>query len=117
MVATAHAIVSSTQCVRVRGRSLTLAIGADAFCSTRGQVFHTVFHTDQNVLVGAPTGSGKTGIAEVAVMRLLRAHPGMKAVYVAPLKALVRERMDDWGDKFVRQLGFKLQELTGGAAC
>jgi hypothetical protein len=24
------------------------------------QIFHTLYHTDQNVLLGAPTGSGKT---------------------------------------------------------
>lgn len=58
-------------------------------------VFHSVYHTDGNVLIGSPTGSGKTVTAELAVMRLLKAHPGMKAVYIAPLKALVRERMDD----------------------
>jgi activating signal cointegrator complex subunit 3 len=43
------------------------------------QVFHTVFHTDQNILVGSPTGSGKTVTAELAVLRLLRAHPGQHA--------------------------------------
>ena len=47
------------------------------------------------------------------MLRLLRAHPGKKAVYIAPLKALVRERMDDWGKKFVKKLGYKLEELTG----
>ena len=40
----------------------------------------------------------------------------MKAVYIAPLKALVRERLDDWGAKFVKQLGLSLQELTGDSA-
>ena len=80
------------------------------------QVFHTVFHTDQNILVGSPTGSGKTVTAELAVLRLLRAHPGMKAVYIAPLKALVRERLDDWTTKFVKRLGLSLQELTGDSA-
>ena len=80
------------------------------------QVFHTVFHTDQNILVGSPTGSGKTVTAELAVLRLLRAHPGMKAVYIAPLKALVRERLDDWTTKFVKRLGLSLQEITGDSA-
>ena len=37
-------------------------------------------------------------------------------MYIAPLKALVRERMDDWGAKFVKQLGCKLEELTGDVA-
>jgi activating signal cointegrator complex subunit 3 len=37
----------------------------------------------------------------------------MKAVYIAPLKALVRERMADWRAKFVEGLGLRMQELTG----
>ena len=82
----------------------------------RTQVFHSVFHTDGNILVGSPTGSGKTVTAELAVLRMLRCHPGMKAVYIAPLKALVRERMLDWGRKFVQGLGHSLQELTGDSA-
>ena len=80
------------------------------------QVFHSVYHTDGNILVGSPTGSGKTVTAELSVLRLLRSHPGMKAVYIAPLKALVRERMTDWGRKFVSMLGYSLQELTGDSA-
>ena len=80
------------------------------------QLFHAAFHTDANVLVGAPTGSGKTVAAELAALRLLAAHPGRKAVYIAPLKALVRERMADWKAKFVRKLGLSLQELTGDSA-
>jgi activating signal cointegrator complex subunit 3 len=36
------------------------------------QIFHTLYHTDQNVLLGAPTGSGKTVAAELAVLRLMR---------------------------------------------
>jgi len=68
---------------------------------------------DANILLGC---SGKTVRAELAVLRLLRAHPGKKAVYIAPLKALVRERMDDWGEKFVKKLGYKLEELSGDVA-
>lgn len=37
----------------------------------------------------------------------------MKVIYIAPLKALVRERMKDWQEKFVAKLGKKLVELTG----
>ena len=51
------------------------------------QAFHTLFHTDENVLLGAPTGSGKTISAELAMLRVFRAHPGMKVIYIAPLKA------------------------------
>ena len=54
-----------------------------------------MYHTDNNVLMGAPTGSGKTVIAELAILRAFREHPGRSVVYVAPLKSLVRERVDD----------------------
>ena len=59
------------------------------------QLFHTLYHTDRNVLLGAPTGSGKTLVAELTLMRLVRTQPGAKAVYIAPLKvrpARVRHR-------------------------
>lgn len=36
------------------------------------QVFHTLYNTDFNVLVGAPTGSGKTIIAELAMLRVFK---------------------------------------------
>ncbi len=59
-------------------------------------------HTDYNVLVGAPTGSGKTNVAEIAMFRLFNQHPDQKVIYIAPLKALARERMDDWTERFGR---------------
>lgn len=34
-------------------------------------------------------------------------------VYIAPLKALVRERMEDWKIRFEKQLRRKVVELTG----
>jgi activating signal cointegrator complex subunit 3 len=42
------------------------------------QIFHTLYHSDQNVLLGAPTGSGKTVAAELAVLRLMRETPHLK---------------------------------------
>lgn len=57
-------------------------------------MFHAVYHTDRHILLGAPTGSGKTAVAELSILRLISAHPGMKCVYIAPLKALARERIE-----------------------
>lgn len=77
------------------------------------QAFHTLMYRDCNVLLGAPTGSGKTITAELAMFRLWNTQPQLKVVYVGPLKALVRERMADWERKFVRGLGKRMVELTG----
>lgn len=78
------------------------------------QMFHTLYHTDRNVLVGAPTGSGKTITAELAILRQHRQNPRAKTVYVAPLRALARERLQDWQERLAGPpLNLKIVELTG----
>ncbi|KAF3438089.1 hypothetical protein FNV43_RR20845 [Rhamnella rubrinervis] len=77
------------------------------------QAFHVLYHTDNNVLLGAPTGSGKTISAELAMLHLFNTQPDMKVIYIAPLKAIVRERMNDWKRGLVTQLGKKMVEMTG----
>jgi activating signal cointegrator complex subunit 3 len=77
------------------------------------QLFHCLYHTNNNTLLGSPTGSGKTVAAEIAMFRVFNKYPGMKCVYIAPLKALVRERIQDWKIRFEERLGKKVVELTG----
>lgn len=50
------------------------------------QAFHALYHTDLNVLLGAPTGSGKTISAELTMLRVFRETSHLKIVYIAPLK-------------------------------
>lgn len=49
------------------------------------------------------------------MLRVFKEHPGGKCVYIAPLKALVKERMQDWSKK-LKTLGKKLVEMTGDIA-
>ena len=77
------------------------------------QIFHTLYHTSENVLLGSPTGSGKTIAAELAMWWAFRENPGSKVVYIAPMKALVRERVQDWRKRLTQPMGLKLVELTG----
>ena len=77
------------------------------------QLFHCMYHTSANVLLGSPTGSGKTIAAELAMWWAFREKPGSKIVYIAPMKALVRERVKDWSKRLTQQMGLKLVELTG----
>lgn len=51
-------------------------------------------------------------MAELAIFRLFLKRPDAKAIYVAPLKALARERLNDWQRKF-GPLGYNVEELTG----
>lgn len=88
--------------------------GFSHFNPVQTQIYHTMFHTDNNALIGAPTGSGKTVAAELAILRLLEEYPeNAKAVYIGPLKALVKERLKDWKNKFQKKLNCEVVELTG----
>lgn len=75
--------------------------------------FHTLYNTNENVFVGSPTGSGKTVVAELAMWHAFRDFPGSKIVYIAPMKALVRERVDDWRKRVTPVTGDRVVELTG----
>lgn len=75
--------------------------------------FHSLYNTNSSIFVGSPTGSGKTVVAELAIWHAFRDFPGSKVVYIAPMKALVRERVDDWRDRICRNTKYKLVELTG----
>ena len=82
------------------------------FNAIQTQAFHTLYHQNCNVLLGLD-GSGKTISAELAMMKVFRDAPAEKIVYIALLKALVRERIEDWRKHLCPKLGKRLVELTG----
>ncbi|CAK9183443.1 unnamed protein product [Ilex paraguariensis] len=88
------------------------------FNPVQTQVFTVLYNTDDNVLVAAPTGSGKTICAEFAILRNHQKGPEsfMRAVYIAPIEALAKERYNDWKRKFGEGLGMRVVELTGEMA-
>jgi ATP-dependent RNA helicase HelY len=57
---------------------------------------------DASVLVAAPTGSGKTLIAEYAIARARSL--GLRAFYTTPIKALSNQKYSE----FVAKFGYKL---------
>ncbi|KAL7610342.1 hypothetical protein Lser_V15G09871 [Lactuca serriola] len=88
------------------------------FNPVQTQVFTVLYNTDDNVLVAAPTGSGKTICAEFAVLRNHQkvSEGVMRAVYIAPVEALAKERYNEWKKKFGDGLGLRVCELTGETA-
>ncbi|CAH9136752.1 unnamed protein product [Cuscuta epithymum] len=88
------------------------------FNPVQTQVFTVLYNSDDNVLVAAPTGSGKTICAEFAVLRNHQngSDSTMRAVYIAPIEALAKERYSDWKKKFGEGLGMRVVELTGETA-
>lgn len=54
-------------------------------------MFNAVYNSDDNVFVGAPTGSGKTICAEFAILRMLLHNVEGRCVYITPMEALAEQ--------------------------
>ena len=102
-------------------------IGQTAFKNTKSLnriqsvVFDAAYRTNENLLVCAPTGAGKTNVAMMCIVQTIRQHMGeggvirrdnFKIVYVAPMKALAAEMAANFG-KRLEPLGIIVKELTG----
>ena len=77
------------------------------------QVFNSLYTTDDNVFVGAPTGSGKTICGEFALLRTFSQNEAARCVYLAPKKELAEEIFLAWKETFHKKLGKPVVLLTG----
>ncbi|MFB6354807.1 MAG: DEAD/DEAH box helicase [Halobacteriales archaeon] len=68
-----------------------------------------LLETDENVVASAPTASGKTALAELAIVKTLR--EGGTALFIAPLRALTNEKEREWS-RF-EDLGHSVYVVTG----
>eukprot|EP01038_Epipyxis_sp_PR26KG_P008839 gene8839-11930_t len=75
----------------------------------------------ENILLCAPTGSGKTNVALLCMLNLLGTYrksdgrydlDSFKIVYIAPMKALVQECVQSFG-KRLAPYGVQVRELSG----
>lgn len=84
------------------------------FNAVQSRCFDTAYYTHDNLVLSAPTGSGKTAVLELAICKLVAESDieQCKIVYVAPTKSLCSERQRDWQLKF-ENLGLQCAELTG----
>ena len=103
----------------------------DTFNMFQSEMANHLCHSNDNIVVSAPTGAGKTTVFEMAIARfimsdlnsnrepqriqgrqLLSKH--RKIVYIAPSKALCEERYDDWLQRFTSlNIGIVLALITG----
>lgn len=70
-------------------------------------VFERAYHSNDNLLICAPTGAGKTNVAMLTIINAIRSHTDQgvihrdqfKIVYVAPMKALAAEMVENFGKR------------------
>ncbi len=70
-------------------------------------VFRTAYNSNENMLICAPTGAGKTNVAMLTILRAIEQHiedgvirrDKFKIVYVAPMKALAAEMVANFGNR------------------
>ncbi|KAJ1887532.1 ATP-dependent DNA helicase MER3, partial [Coemansia sp. S17] len=80
--------------------------------------FADLFDSDDNLVISAPTASGKTALMEIAICRLFRdvaSRGDKKALYLAPLKSLCTEKAVEWTSRYIR-CELQCTEIVGGDA-
>lgn len=85
----------------------------ELFPSQRGSLPQVLNHESKGVVVSIPTSSGKTRIAEIAIIDVLTQHPEKKILYIAPYRSLAFEIENSFG----RTLGIaniNVTHLYGG---
>lgn len=95
--------------------------GVTKFNRLQSWVFNCAYNTDNNMLVCAPTGAGKTNVALLTILHEIKKimeelgvirREEMKIIYVAPMKALAQEIVAKFTERLGR-LGLIVRELTG----
>ncbi len=85
------------------------AFGFDEFNRMQREAAPAILERDENVVAAAPTASGKTALAELAICRALER--GGTALFIAPLRALTNEKESEW-ERF-ESLGYSVYVVTG----
>ncbi|KDO30202.1 hypothetical protein SPRG_04992 [Saprolegnia parasitica CBS 223.65] len=89
----------------------------------QSKMYSAAFESGENLLLCAPTGAGKTNVAMLTIMhevsKARNPETGVidlnsfKIVYVAPMKALVQEVVDNLTQRLTAAYGIEVRELSG----
>lgn len=81
------------------------AFNFDYFNKMQSESFENIYKNNQNCVISAPTGSGKTVLFELSILNLINKFhmkiENIKVLYIAPTKALCFEIQRQWNKKFL----------------
>jgi len=78
-------------------------LNIDYFNDMQSIIAGDIYESNVNMVVSAPTGSGKTIVMELAILRAASkaVNPNdVKIIYVAPNKALCQQKVAEWTASF-----------------
>ena len=87
----------------------------------QSRLYEVAMETDQNLLLCAPTGAGKTNVALLTILREIYKHINMdgtintdafKCIYIAPMRSLVQEMVANFSKVCDHHLNFIYFSLT-----
>lgn len=87
----------------------------------QSRLWKSALESDENLLLCAPTGAGKTNVALLTMMREIGKHinddgtinvDDFKIIYIAPMRSLVQEMVGNFG-KRLASYNITVSELTG----
>ena len=76
------------------------------FNEMQSECFSDLVNSDRNMVISAPTGSGKSALFELAILRVLRVVKSNRKgiLYLAPSKAIVGEKKMKWDKCFGKKV-------------
>lgn len=75
------------------------------FNKFQSQVFQSLYNSNENILISATKGSGKTVLAELALLNYWRQNKG-RALFISPYQEKIDYLLEDWSER--------LGSLAGG---
>eukprot|EP00052_Salpingoeca_macrocollata_P008148 m.64806 g.64806 ORF g.64806 m.64806 type:complete len:2134 (+) comp16452_c0_seq1:64-6465(+) len=95
--------------------------GFESLNRVQSRMCKAALHSDNNLLLCAPTGAGKTNVALLTMLQVIGRYvkedgsvdlDKFKIIYIAPMKSLVQEMVGNFGER-LKPYGITVAELTG----
>lgn len=86
----------------------------ELFITQRNSLYKVIGEENNGCVVSIPTSSGKTRIAEIAILDSISKNKGSKVLYIAPFRSLAYE-VENSLEEIFHSIGISVSHLYGGS--